>query len=797
MAELSPHKKYYERLKKVYKQPEDYELAGKENAYVRIDAEAKVTGTAQYTDDIMLPDMYHGKIKRSPYARARILSVDTSKAEKHPGVKCVLTGRDFPGIKMGDAQAFQDLADKEPLCIDEVRFVGDEVAAVCAIDEETAREALDLIEVKYEPLPFVLDAVEALKDEAPPVHPPHGPGPGHNNISILTTMQAGDPEKAFAEADYTDKVHYKTQMMVHAAIEPHGAVAKYENGEWTIWTSTQGAYVHRYWVARGLGVPESQVRLIKPYVGGGFGGKLLPIACDLCACLFAKKTGHPVKMILERDEVFVGTTVRHPIDFTIESAFKKDGTLLAKRAQHILDGGAYGSTGIAANALSLIWATFPYKVPNLDMIAKRAYTDHPAAGAMRGYTACQVHFAHDVHMEEVAEALGIDSLELRKKNAMDEGYEGPTGLKVTSCAFTETLDAAAEAIHWKERRNNLPRGEGIGIAGSAFVSGTGFPRLITPAYASNSTVVRLNREGYAICFTGVNDIGQGCDTVMAMIVAEELGLKMDEVKLIQSDTTLTPWDSGSYGSRVTFLAGNATRRAVADAKYKLFEVLAEEWGCEIEDINMKNHKVFHRKDPEKNVSYNEAVFKYEEKNFGQSCTGVGSYAHEGSERIYVENKGNYAPAYSFSASAAKVNVDVETGCIDVSDFIFAHDCGRPLNLRAVEGQIEGSVLLGLAFAAYEECVFDKNGKQLNPSFRDYRFPTALDMPQIKTIICGKPDEEGPMGAKEAGEGSTAPVGPAIVNAINKALGVKFTELPVTPERIWRAMKEKEAAKAGK
>jgi len=411
---------------------------------------------------------------------------------------------------------------------------------------------------------------------------------------------------------------------------------------------------------------------------------------------------------------------------------------------------------------------------------------------MRGYTACQVHFAHDLHMEEVAEKLGIDSLELRKHNGMTEGYEGITGFKVTSCAFRETLDAAAEAIHWKERKHGLPRGEGIGIAGSAFVSGTGFPRMVSPAYASNSTVVRLNREGYATCFTGVNDIGQGCDTVMAMIVAEELGLGMDDVKLIQSDTTLTPWDSGSYGSRVTFLAGNACRRAVASAKYQLFEVLAAEWGCNVEDLNMKDHRVFHRKDPEKNVSYNEAVFKYEEKNFGQSCVGVGSYAHEGDKRCYYDNIGNYAPSYSFSSSAAKVKVDEETGCIDVSDFIFAHDCGRPLNTRAVEGQIEGSVLLGLAFAAYEECVFDKNGKMLNPSFRDYRFPTALDMPRIQTILCGKPDADGPFGAKEAGEGSTAPVAPAIVNAINSALGVKFHELPVTPERIWRAIKERDA-----
>jgi len=282
---------------------------------------------------------------------------------------------------------------------------------------------------------------------------------------------------------------------------------------------------------------------------------------------------------------------------------------------------------------------------------------------------------------------------------------------------------------------------------------------------------------------------------MTMIVAEELGLKMDEVKLVQSDTTLTPYDAGSFGSRVTFLGGNATRRAVGDAKLKLLEVVAESWGCKPEDITMKDHRVFIKSDSEKNISYSEGIWMYEEKHFGKAVIGVGSFAHDGDKDIYVKNEGNYAPAYSFSTGAARVEVDDETGCIDISDFIFAHDCGRPLNLRAVEGQIEGSVLLGLGFAVYEECLFNEKGKMLNPSFRDYRFPTALDMPQIQSIICGEPDEEGPFGAKEAGEGSTAPVGPAIVNAINRATGLKFHDLPVTPEKVWRAIKEKKAAEA--
>ena len=411
---------------------------------------------------------------------------------------------------------------------------------------------------------------------------------------------------------------------------------------------------------------------------------------------------------------------------------------------------------------------------------------------MRGYSACQVHFAHEIHMDEVANALGIDPLELRRKNEITPYYTGPTGLEFTSCKFDECLVACADAIGWAERdKYPIGSGEAVGLSGSGFMSGTGFPVLVTPHYCSASTIVRLNREGYAVVFCGANDIGQGCDTVMTMIVAEELGLRMDEVKLVQSDTTTTPWDAGSFGSRVTFLGGNACRRAVGDAKLKLLSHWAEEWGCKPSDIKMKDHRVFIEGDAEKNISYNEACFGYEERNFGRCVAGVGSFAHEGDKDIYVKNVGNYAPAYSFSASAAKVKVDMETGGVELEDFVFGHDCGRALNIRAVEGQIEGSVLLGLGFSCFEECVYSKEGKHLNPSFRDYRFPTALDMPPIKTIICSEADPEGPMGAKEAGEGSTAPVGSAIGNAVNYATGLTLRELPITPERIWRALKERE------
>ncbi len=790
--ERSENWKYYDQLTKIYKKPEDYELVGKD--YNRVDAEDKVTGRAQYTDDIILPGMLYGKLKRSPYAHAKIVSIDTSKAKALPGVKCVITAKDFPGIKIGAAEAFKEFVDKECLCADKVRFVGDEVAAVAAVDEETAQEAIDLIHVEYEELPFIMDPVETMNDDAPPVHTP-----GTHNVSMFNEIKGGDCAKGFAGADYTDKTHYSTHMVMHCAIEPHGALAKWENNELTVWTTTQSAYVARFWIAYGLGLPLSQVRVIKPYIGGGFGGKIDPMPFDLCSALMAIKTGRPVKIILTREEVFIATRTRHPIKFEIETAFKKDGTLLAKRGRYVLDGGAYGSggSGTAANTLSLILSTLPYKVSNIDLTAFRSYTNKPSAAAMRGYSSPQVHFAQDVHMDEVAEELGIDPVELRRINACGAGYVTAAGLRVTSCAFKETLDKAAEAIKWQGRKDNLNPGEGIGIGSSGFISGTGFPVLVTPAYNSNSTTVRLNREGYATIFTGANEIGQGSDTVVTMIVAEELGLRMDEVKLVQSDTTLTPFDSGSYGSRVTFLAGNAVRRAVGEAKLKLYEVIAKKWECNPEDLTMKDHRVFIKGDPGRNISYSEAVWMYEEKHFGQSVVGVGSFAHDGNEEIYRTNLGNYAPAYSFSTGAARVEVDEETGSVVVSDFIFAHDCGRPLNIRAVEGQVEGSVQMGFGWVLFEEAKFDERGRMLNPSFRDYRFPTALDMPKIQTILCGGPDDEGPFGAKEAGEGVVAPVGPAIVNAINRATGIKFHHLPLTPENVWRAIKEKKAVEDAK
>ncbi|MDR0653523.1 MAG: molybdopterin-dependent oxidoreductase, partial [Synergistaceae bacterium] len=538
-------------LKSFYKKNEDFRLVG--TNYHRVDAELKVTGKAKYTGDITFPDMLHGKFLRSPHPHAKIVSIDISKAEAIPGVKCVITGADFKWGKIGNAEFAKVYADKSGLAQEKVRFVGEEVVAVAAVDENIAAEAVELIKVEYEPLAPVFDAFDAMNDDAPPIH-----APGRNNIGMLSVMKAGnDVEDAFAKAYYTDNYHYKSQRVTHCAIEPHAAIAKYsiEDDEYTIWTSTQSAFVTQFWCANVLGVPESKVRIVKPYLGGGFGGKLDTWSHEVCAALLAKRTGKPVRIVLTREEVFACSKTRHEIAFDIQSAFSKDGTMLAKKCVHVLNGGSYGGSGIAACAQSLIWANLPYKIPAVDIVAKRVYTNNISGGAMRGYGSCQVHFANEVHMDAVANAMGIDPVDLRRINGATPNYDSPSGLKITSCAFKQTLDAAEEAIHWKERKGKLEPNEGVGFAGSGFVSGTGFPILETPKYTSANVLVRLNRYGYGCVYTGSNDIGQGSDTVMTLIAAEELGLDMNEMKLVQSDTSLTPFDSGSYGSRVTFLTG--------------------------------------------------------------------------------------------------------------------------------------------------------------------------------------------------------------------------------------------------
>ena len=773
--------------KRFFKKPEFYRLTGGNN-YVKIDGEDKVTGRAKYAGDIMFPNMLTAKMVRSTHSHAKIISIDTSEAEKLPGVYAILTANDFkwPG-KLGNAEFAVEFADREVLATDKVRRIGDDIAAVAAIDEETAQKAVDLIKVEYEDIPAVYDPFEAMEDGAPCVN---GNPDGHN-IGMATFRKGGtDIDEEFANADFTYSGDYVTHRMVHAAIEPHAAVANYENGVYTIWMSTQLCFVDQYWYAHAMGVPMEKIRVIKPYVGGGFGGKMDSYSFGIVAAKLSEMTSRPVRFVLTREEVFQVCANRHPIYVHVETAHAKDGRLLAKKARHVLDGGPYGGTGVAACAQSTIWACLPYKMRSVDIEARRVYTNNPHCGAMRGYTACQIHFCHDLHMQFASEEMGIDPVDFRKMSAATPGYETPSGIKVTSCASRDCLDTVRKEIDWDNRKDKLKPGEGIGFSASGFVSGTGFPILNTPNRSSASVTVRINKIGHCTVYTGANDIGMGSDTALTAIVAEELGLEMKNMSTVVSDTHITPFDSGSYGSRVTFLSGNAARRAAVDAKRKLFTVIAAQWGVQPETLECLEGMVISKKNMELKMPFEEAVFKWMTVNGGDELTGVGSYSHDGTTAQYnsteEDSKENFAPSYSFSAAAADLDVDLETGQLNIKDFVFAHDCGRALNRRAVEGQLEGSIGMGVGYACFEQSV-TKDGRILNPNFRDYRFPTALDMPRMRTFYDFPADEEGPFGAKECGEGSAAPVAPALANAVNKATGLRMTSLPLDPEHIWRAM----------
>lgn len=750
----------------------------------KVDAEDKVTGRARYTADLSFPGMLFGKILRSPHAHAKILKINTRKALKLRGVKAVITGRDTAGKTMGSVEIVAQMADRYPLAIDKVRFIGDEVAAVAAVDEETAEKALKLIEVEYEELPAVFDPEEAMASGAPKVHDVE------SNIGLATAIEEGDVEKAFREAYLVHESSYRTHLVQHAAMEPHAAVGSFENGRVTLWTSTQSVFVTRFWLARTLGLPEAKVRVIKPYVGGGFGGKLDFFSHEFCSCLLAIITGRPVKFVLTREETFVATRTRHPMIIKLKTAVAKDGTILGKECLNVLDGGAYGGAGVAAANLSLIWHNFPYKIPNIKMKALRVYTNNPVSGPMRGYGSCQIHFASDSHMDEIAEALEMDPLELRLKNAMTPNYTTPSGLQITSCGFSETLEAAAKGIGW-EQRKSLPEGRGAGLGGSGFVSGTAFAILHTPKNYSSSAIVKLHREGYATLYTGACDIGQGSDTTLSVIVAEELGIGVGDVKLVAADTDTAPFDSGTYGSRVTFLAGNAAREAVKDARRQVFEVVAETIEANPDDLVAKDGRIFVKGNPEQGVPLREGISACQAIHGGAEVVGKGTFSQEIPPENFVTNRGNYAPTYSFSTSAAEVEVDKETGVVKVTNMAFSHDIGFPINPINVEGQIEGSLQMGIGYTLTENCIMD-SGMMKNPSFRDYKLPTALDMPHIEISLVNTIDPGGPFGAKECGEGSTAPVAPSIANAVYNAIGVRLHDLPISPEAVLKALKEKEA-----
>jgi len=753
----------------------------------RVDAKEKVTGQAKYAADYSLPDMLWCKLLRSPHPHARILNIDTSKAEKLPGVKGIVTGRDFGGWSWGWMPATRD---ETPLAVDKVRYMAEAVAGVAAVDENTAEEAAGLIKVEYEELPGVFDPEEAMKDGAPKVH-----DYVKNNISVEYHWNFGDVEKAFAESHLVREDRFRTARVTHGYLEPPAILAYYDpTGYITVWASKQSPYFHYRHLAACFKVPLSRVRVVQPFIGGGFGGtKNDSLAGDFCSVLLSKMTGRPVKYIESMEEELATSRRRHSIIIYSKMGVTKDGLLKAVQHRAVADGGGYTAIGPLSMYLTGFATTLPYHLPNFKYDAYRVFTNNPIGAAMRGHGITHTRFAAEIQMEMLAEELGIDPVEMRLRNAIDnprpgEIYETINKVTLKTCGLKQAIKEAVKDPLWRDR-DRMPKKEGViswgtGISGTSYSGGA---RQM--GHQACAAIIRLCEDGTVNLITGATDCGQGSDTVLCMIAAEELGIKLDDVAIKRVDTAYTPVDPGSYGSRVTILAGQATQKAARQVKKQLLEVAAANWQVKPEDIEIRLGEVSVKSDPTKKMPFGKLARIACYSGTGAVILGTG-YSDYGIEYLDLTNGiGNGACSYSFTAHTARVGVDMETGKIITTGFTLASDCGRLLSPIQAEGQIEGGAVQGLGQALYEDFIMDE-GRTLNPTFLDYKMPHALDVPDIKLIDIVTDDPFGPFGAKEASEGSIVSAPPAVVSAIHDATGVWFTELPVTPEKVAKALKER-------
>ncbi len=754
----------------------------------KVDGYLKATGRALYADDLALPGMLHGKILRSPHAHARIRSIDVSAALALQGVHGIVTGSDLPepyGI-------IPWTHDETALAIDKVLFIGDAVAAVAAVDEDTANAALRLIEVDYEKLEPIFDPHEALR------RPEHvlNPFAKRGNVTKHVALSFGDVDGALRGSAARVEEDYFFAGSTHAPIEPHCALARFDPdgdaGQLTLWSSTQiPHYLHRE-LTRVLGLPASRIRVIQPLVGGAFGGKSDPFTLEFCVAKLAMLTGRPVKILYTREEVFYAHRGRHPMHMHFEVGADAKGRLTAVRSKIVIDGGAYASYGLVTTYYAGQLLTGPYDFPTYAFDATRVYTNKPPCGPKRGHGSVQPRFAFEVALDELAEKLGQDPIAIRRINYQGEAVATVNGQRITSNGFDMCLDAVERASGWRDRRGKLPPGEGLGVAGSMYISGTNYP--IYPNRMPQAAVqVKLDRSGKVTIFSGASDIGQGSDSLVAYVACEELGCELGDVRVVAADTDLCPVDLGAYSSRVTFMVGNACIDACKKLRAKIQEAVGEVWDIPARDVALAGGHVLDKRDTGRSMPLRDA-FVVTESRFG-TLGEVGSYNTPALGGDYRGGTIGASPAYSFTAHVAEVAVDSESGIIDVKKIWVAHDCGRALNPVLVEGQIEGSAYMGFAEAVMEEQLFYDEGRAagllVGPSLLDYRIPTIADTPELNALIVESYDPEGPYGAKEAGEGPLHPSIPAIANAVYDAVGIRLRSLPFHPAKVLALLRDKE------
>ncbi len=764
----------------------EFEVMGR--SHPRSDAPAKVTGRAEFTEDISFPNMLFGRVLNSPLPHARILSIDTSEAEALPGVKAVITGKDVSDVLYGVSPARYD---EYVLAKEVVRFVGDEVAAVAAIDEATADKAIKLIKVEYEELPALLDPFEAMADGAPQIH--DNPRM-KNNINTKVDHHFGDVDKGFEEADEVFEGKFVGNFVYQSPIEPHGAIARWDHDRDSIeiWSSTQVPhYLHKQ-LSRVFEMPMAKIRVIRPCIGGGFGGKAEAISLDFCSIHLSKLTGRPVKMVYTREEMFYHHRGRHKQHMNLKIGIKKNGKITSVDFESILDGGAYTSFGVITAYYAGFMIPTLYHIPNYRYAGRRVNTNKSPCGAMRGHGVPQPRFAFESILDTLAERIGMDPVDIRMANAMDPNTETVNGLDVLSCEFKATLNDVRAKSGWDDKKGKLPYGKGIGIGCGGFVSGAGYP-IYRSKFPHSNAIIRVLEDGEGVTlFIGAAEIGQGSDTVLSQVAAEALGLNFKDVTMGPCDSAIAPIDLGSYSSRVTLMGGNAVKMAAEDINKKIYPFAAQELGCEPDALVSKGRRILVKAAPQLGMDFAEAARRY----FSVNGPLVGTGYYEPPPKLGGEFKGatvGTSPAFSFGSSVCEVEVDTETGVVKIVRFTDSHDSGTVINPLTFHGQVEGSIVMGVGEVLTEDVIFDDKGRILNANLHDYLIPSIADVPEIVSSAVPSYEPRGPFGAKEVGEGSMVPVLGSIANAIYDAIGVRMTELPITPQKVLKALAEKKKA----
>jgi len=747
------------------------------------DAPLKVAGGALYIQDIKVPGMLYGKILYSRYPHARILSIDTSRAAALPGVRAVLTGADVPNnFKFGF------LKDNPPLKTGKVLSMRDEVAAVAAISPEIAEEALDLINVEYEELPGIFDPLDAMKEGAALIHEEFK----SNVLKMPWKFVAGDVDAAKKESAYIAEDSFSTQWVTHCCLGTSGCIAMFDvNNNLTMYSNTQIPSLAQNDFTEALktfGLRNKRVRVIQAVIGGGFGSKLDTYAYEYIAILLAMNTRKPVKLVFSREEEFFATSPRQCTITKISQGCDKNGRLTFRDIEMVLDNGAYTSWGATTPSVMMVPISSLYKVPNVRYTAKCVYTNNTYCQAMRGYGNPQATFAIESLLDQLAEKAGMDALEIRRINANEPGEITPQNFKITSCGMKECIEEVEKRLGWKNKRGKHD-GRGVGMASLIHVGGA------ARVYKSDGcgTIIKVDDNGKVDVITGSSEIGQGSETIISQIVAEVLGISVDDINVINNDTDVCPWDVGAHASRTTFVAGNSALGAAKQIKAQIMEIAARNLGEAVEALDMKDGIIFSTNDKEKNIPLSKVLRKAHYVPGGRML--VAEYFYDPPNENFDQNfKGNLSVSYAYGAHGAEVEVDRETGQVKILNYVAAHDVGKALNPMLLEGQIYGGGLMGIGYALGEKMVLEK-GILKNGNFLDYKMPTARDVPPVQAVIVETDEQAGPFGAKGIGEPGLVPTAPAIANAIYDAVGVRIKDLPITPEKVLKALKEKEQEKS--